>query len=303
MDGLTLQRKLSEVINEDLSTSGYLDARTSYEYLWEAATKFIDATRCCTTTQSITTVADQAAYTLSHDFGSLYMTDDYNRPYLKYNDGSNNHFIFYDDKEEVIYANQTTSVSIPSGFYIDDKTLSSTQETGTTTSDGAASAGECTLTDSGASFTDNVTPGDVVHNTTDGSTGYVLSVTSDTALVTALFGGTANDWTSGDAYVVNYQPRFKLTFDPPPSTAGHTVTVYHTENPDPVFSDYGTYRIPDKYINAIVKFAAFNYKYRDDNPNFGNAWYLQWDRDVKEAARRLNSTLRRKEIKVNLIRR
>ena len=51
--------------------------------------------------------------------------------------------------------------------------------TRTTTSAGAAVGGASTLTDTGGDFSD-VSPGDIVHNTTDGSDGIVLSKTSST---------------------------------------------------------------------------------------------------------------------------
>jgi len=61
------------------------------------------------------------------------------------------------------------------------------------------------LTASGDTFTtDGVAVGDTVYNETDGSSGTVLTVDSETQLTlsAALIGGTANTFTSGDTYRV-----------------------------------------------------------------------------------------------------
>jgi hypothetical protein len=291
-------------LNEDFSTSGFMDERTSYEYLYDAATEFIRRTGCATSTQDITTVADQANYTLNSDFIRMHLRDKNNRFYVKWYDASNYYFVNAIEKEDAIRADQTTSVSIPSGWYIEDVALSTTQDTGTTTSAGASSAGEATLTDSGGDWDSGVVnPGDTVHNTTDSSSGVVLSVTSATALVTALYGGTNNDWTTGDAYVINYQPRYQIRFAPPPSTASHTITVYYVQKPAPVYNDYGVYRIPHEFARAICSYAAFMYKYRDDEPNFGDKWFQHWELSIRQASKATRNTLLKRDFKVNLIKR
>jgi LmbE family N-acetylglucosaminyl deacetylase len=62
------------------------------------------------------------------------------------------------------------------------------------------------LTDAGAGFvSQKVTAGMTVNNTTDGSSGVILSVDSETKLTlqgTGLAGGTENDWDVGDAYSI-----------------------------------------------------------------------------------------------------
>jgi hypothetical protein len=58
------------------------------------------------------------------------------------------------------------------------------------------------LTDSGADFvTAGVAAGDIVHNTTDGSSGTITAVTATTVTAT-LAGGSDNDWDNGDAYSI-----------------------------------------------------------------------------------------------------
>ncbi len=298
MDGKALTRKLRELLDES-STSSWLDTRTSYDYLYEAAIEFVSRTDCLREEQSITTVADQAGYTLNADFIKLYLKNSDNNFYIKYNDGTTNHFIRHRDYEDVIYGDNTTSTTIPNYFSIIDDSTKDTQLSSTTTSAGAASGGEATLTDTAANFAD-VSPGDIVHNTTDGSDGVVLSKTSSTVLVTALFDGTDDDWTSGDSYVIQPQARFKLVFDPAPSTASHTVTVYYVKRPDPVYSDYRIYRIPTTHLDSLVEYANFKYKLRDSEPGFADRFLTYWDRKVRRSAHTLNKTFVRRGFSMNL---
>lgn len=74
-------------------------------------------------------------------------------------------------------------------------------ETGTVTTPDTAGI---TLTDSAALFqTNGVGRGDIALNATDGSHSTVLSVTSETALVTLpLVGGVDNQWDSADSYEI-----------------------------------------------------------------------------------------------------
>ena len=196
----------------------------------------------------------------------------------------------------------TSGQATPDDFTIRDKQDKMTQSTGTATSAGDASAGECTLTDTSATFitTEYVTAGDTVHNTTDGSTGVVLSITSDTALVCALFGGTGDDWDTDDAYVIQPQSRQEIFFDPPPSTAGYIVRVPFLARPAPVYSDYGMYEFRIHNMEAIIKYAGWLYKYRDSEPDFGDKLYIFWDQAIKQEAASLRPYLRRRRLGVNL---
>lgn len=288
MDGYTSLLRLQELLQED-STSTFIDTRTSYEYIWEAAQDFVARTGCITGTQDITTVAETSTYDLEPDFMELFLRDSNNEFVVKYYDTSAYTFIKHRAYDAVITSNNTTSTSIPWSFSIRDKRSDATAVTGTTTSDGADSGGECVLTDSTATFTCN--PGDMVHNSTDGSHGIVLALTSTTAVVTALFGGTNNDWTSSDAYTIMPQAMKQIILDPPSSTAGHTVTIEYIKRPHPVFSYYRSYRIPPQYMNAVLKYAAWLYKYRDREPSSGDAWYKYYDAQVERA---MNSEIKAK---------
>ncbi|MFH1562852.1 MAG: hypothetical protein ABIF11_05480 [Nitrospirota bacterium] len=196
---------------------------------------------------------------------------------------------------------KVSTSTMPGSFSIRDKRKLYSQITGTATSDGAASGGECTLTDTSGLFltTDYTNKGDVIYNTGDGSSGVVLSITTTTALKSALFGGTNNDWTSTDPYVIQPQGRLELIIDPPPKTAGHIITLEYIARPDPVYSDYGSYKFRDQNMEAIIKYAAWLYKYRDSEPNFGDAFFQWWDRVVRREAANINPHLNQRKWKVN----
>ena len=299
MDGRTLSVELRQMLSEN-STGTWLDDKTTYDYLYEAALATADRTNAFTTTQTITTVISDIDYLLEPDFLKLQLSDSENKPYVKYVQGTNTHFIYHDEYTNIILGNNTTSVLIPDRFTITDAPLAS-RISGTATSDGASANQESTLTDSTAPFT-LVKVGDTVYNSTDGSNGVVMAITSTSAIVTALYGGTNNDWTSADAYVIIPQGRFQIVFDPPPSTAGHTVTVYYVQRPAPVYSYNRGYRFAPGYKRPLLSYAAWLYKYRDSQPNTGDAHYKYWDNSVKRLGATLNQAMKRTRLKVNLMR-
>ena len=301
MDGKLLIRELKDLLNE-ASSSGWFSEFTAYQYLYQAAIEFMTRTKCLRSTQTITTEASQASYTLNADFLDFFMREDGNRRFIKLNDGTTDYFIPFRDYEDVYYGNNTTAQTVPDYFTITDVSDLSSRVTGTASIAGASSGGECTLTDTSSTtkFT-NVTAGDIVHNTTDGSDGIVISKTSNTALVTALFEGTANDWSIADAYVIQPQGRYKILLDPATSTAGYTITVPYVTRPAPVFSDYGMYKFPSQYSSALVKYAFWLYKYRDSEPSFGDAMYVFFDNQCRLFGASITKSLREKrQISVNL---
>jgi hypothetical protein len=282
MNGLTLSREVRELINES-STSGFIDSMLTYDYLYEAACQFYLISQFATGSTTVTTVDGTASYILPYNFGRLYMKNPDGQYFLKLNDGTDDYWLTYKPYEETYYTNYSDEVAIPYNFSIVDYDQIA-NDTGTATSTAAASAGEATLTDTAATFTtSNITVGDYISNTTDGSTGYVMSVTSKTVLVAALFGGTANDWTSGDAYVITPKARYALLISPTPSTSAYTITVPYIEVPDPVYSDYRRYNLPSQYKSALVKYAVWLYKYRDREPNFGDLFYKIFDQQARRA--------------------
>lgn len=307
MDGRDYLRRLRQILNEQ-EDGTWLDAHSSYDFLWEAAKQFVSRTGCLTSYQDITTVADQIAYVLDAKFLKLHLKDSSNRYYIRYYDQTSYSFITWKDYEKIIYDNKiaaSDAVDVPDHFSIRDKQDLYSQITGTATSTGTASGGECTLTDTAGLFTttDYVNAGDTIHNTPDDSHGVVLSITGANDLVCALFGGTNNVWEEEDAYVIQPQGRLELILDPPPDDADDTVRVQYIERPQPVYSDYGAYRFRDINMEAIIKYAAFLYKYRDSEPNFGDALYKWWDKQVRDEMYHLNPMVKERRWGVNLKRR
>ena len=291
MDGKDLKRRLRQLLGES-SSGSWLDHRTSFDYLYAAAQQWVKETECLTTTQAITTVASQAGYSLNGDYLSMYLKEN-DRYYLKYYDGSNYTFLYFKPYQEVIHDNDTTAVSIPSYFTItDDPTLDTLISD---TADNAADdvGGKTVLTMDTEVF-DDVTPGDIIHNTTDVSDGIVTKVSSTKIIEICLFGGTDDEIDTSDAFFIQPRKRFLLQFDPPPITKDHTATFYYVRKPRPVYSDYDVYEIAYDYPDVLCKYAAWLYKYRDQKPDFGDAFYTYWDRQIKEYRRLTNKGLARR---------
>ena len=274
-DGREMSRRLRNALNES-DNSGFISQYLSYQYLHEAAVNFVLRTKGLKSTQTITTVKDQAGYTLSADHLNIY-TENRGKRFIKYDNGGTKFFPEFEDYQDIIHRSTVSSTAIPSRFSVIDHPTLGSLISGTTTSAGATSNGENTLTDSGASFSTAVAVGDVVHNETDvdsksnGSYGVVIGVTSGTALLTTLFKGGDADWTSGDSYRIIPQGRLQLILDPPPVTAGHTITVYYSARPVPVFSPFRTWRIQSQFIDEIIRDAKSLYEFRADNYDKGTA--------------------------------
>lgn len=289
--------QVGQLLNES-GASGLLDTRSSYTYINQAATEIVSRALCLGTTQSISTVANQSTYNLNADFLKLYLMTKSKEFYIKYNDGSTDSFIKWGDYENIIWQNNTTSVPIPSRFSIIDNPTLSASLSGTCTTLGALTNNESVLTDSAANFT-NVSAGDIIHNTTDGSDGVVLANTSNTVLATALFGGTTNRWNVSDAYTIQPQGRLQLVLDQPPSNTGNTITVYYQQRPNPVYADLRTFRFNTQYFPPLIKYAAFLYKYKDRAPNFGDHLYILFDKEVRAISSNINFALNRTTFGLN----
>lgn len=297
MDGKLLKERLRELLNED-SGSGFLDDRTTFDFCYEAALATADSLQNLKTSISLTTVANQAGYTLPANFSKLYLRDSNKKFFIKYNDGTNDNFLLHSNYEDIVYSNNSTSVSIPNRFTIMDYPTLGSNVTGTATSAGDDVGGKSILTDVAASFITTTSVGDVVHNTTDASVGYVVEITDATHIKVCLFGGTDNEWDVSDAYVIVTQGRMQVILDPAPSTSAHTITIYYLAKPTPVYSDYDTYRFPPEYQNALVKYAAWLYKYRDREPQFGDAFFTFWDRELRKNKNTVDKSLNRCGFKV-----
>jgi hypothetical protein len=300
-----MTRRVQLALDEETG-SDFLDEKTVYDYLNEGALEVTRNTNALATTQSITTVAEQTGYTLNANFLHLYLKDSSRQFFLKYNDGTTNHFIPWAPYEDLVYQNQTTSVTVPDRFSITNDPTADSQVTGTETSGGtlSSSSGEATLTDSAGDFSD-VSAGDSVHNTTDSSSGIVVSKTSGTVLITAMFpddpsATTEQDWDSSDAYVIQPQARMRVILDPPPSTAGHTITFYYIHKPAPVYSAFRTFGFLDHLDLATIKYAAWLLKYRDREPNFGDKLYTMADNEMRRSKTGLDKAMNRRRIVPNM---
>ena len=298
MDGKTLKYALRNLLEED-SSSGFIDDYTSFQFINEAAVNLQQRAKYLKATDTITTVLSTSEYDLNADYMGLYLKNSSKKFFIKYSDGTTTIFITWVPHEKIVYGDNTDDSLMPGRFSVVDKASLASQVTGTTSSAGAATGGKSTLTDAAADFSD-VEAGDWVHNTTDGSDGIVVSKTSSTVLTTALFNGTADDWSNADAYVIQPQGRLQLVIDPPSSTASHTITVEYLQRPAPVYSDYDVFRFPREYTTALVKYAAWLYKYRDREPNYGDKWYVMFEQQVGYLKAQTNDMLRRSNFKMHL---
>lgn len=282
MDGYTLLDDLRETLGE-ATTGSWLNNHVGYTHLYNASCEINVRNAFHTSSQPITTVASTSEYALNPDFMGLYLKDPEGRIYVKYYDGSNYTFINHAAYETIYYDNQTGSVSIPDRFTIKPKTTAVANVTGTASANGVATNGEATLTDtSSATKFSTIAAGDLVHNTTQGYHGIVIYKTSDTALVTAIFDstGTAQSWTSADAYIIVPQGRFSLIVDPPSSTAAHTITVPYIKKPDPVFSPYRSYPFPMECKRDLVEYAAAQYRLRDRDEQSAGTHLKMYERNL-----------------------
>jgi hypothetical protein len=259
MDGKKLTRLFLDALDEESVADQYADQRKIYEYLDWAVALFVRETGILHTTVTITTVADQQNYDLPPDYIRPYMKGRY---FAKYYDGSNYSWPILTSYEKIYKSNYTDTKPWPGRFAIIEKSSKESLIQGTADVDGSASGGECTLNDASMDFTDTnkVYPRDIIHNTTDGSDGYVLEVTDANNLKVALFGGTNNEWKAGDSYVIQPASEYELILDAPAESSGHTLTLPYICMPSPVFSDYGFWRINPRSCRAIAWGAAAIFK-------------------------------------------
>jgi hypothetical protein len=288
MIGINYLKRLEQLMAQAYPGSGWMDKKTSFDFLFEAAKDYAKKTRCLYSTQTITTVANQVNYALNPDFQEILPEDsDDAVKVLKYTTAAGivswmNQQLFSDQ----YYLNNTTSVVIPSDFAIIGR-AAATRITGTATSTTTNSGGEVNLVDSTAPFA-TVSAGDEVYNSTEGYVGVVLSKTSSSSLVTAMFNMDAVNsayagWDATNAYVIQPAARYDLYLDGPPLTAGDTVTVSYIQRPNPVYSDFGSYNFAAGNEEALLKYAVWLYKYRDSKDRTGDALYAFYDRAVREA--------------------
>jgi hypothetical protein len=287
MDGRTAIRTLRELLNMS-TTSDFLNPRTSYDYLDRAVLEFVSRTDCLKTSQTITVAASQSSYYLNADFLKLYLTNEEREYVIKYSIGTDIYFPVQTRESEIIFTHKAAQL-VPDTFTIRIKPSLEAAKAGAATQNGDASGHLASLVDGGADFGGGtgemgVASRDMIHNKTDGGSGLVISKVSDTELTTAMFEGRPDGgWTEGDEYTVQCLPRKELVIDPSPTTASHVITVHYTQMPPPVYHDYGVYMIEPQFMNGIVAYAAFLYKYRDREPDFGDTYFKMFKAEVSRA--------------------
>jgi hypothetical protein len=382
MIGIDYLSRMSQLLNDSHPSGYWMDKKLSFDLLFEAAKDMQKELQSLHSSQTVTMVPGQTNYALHPSFMGVSIVDEYGDKLVKFYDGvANTSWLSWEDYSDIIYENNTTSVRIPSGYGLIDRTLA-TQITSTVTSTTTASGGESNLvnTSAGTTFAD-ICPGDVVYNVTQSLIGVVLSRTSATILKTAMFDVSASNssygaWTSGDTYIIQPAPRFDLVINPPPTgvelltidstptpavwaagstltgatstetcvviskvtattylvesrsgtftdgevisdgtnsrdcgagyptfTGQQTVTVNFLQRPDPVYSDYGSYRFATGYEEALIKYACWLYKYRDLTPDMADKFYTFYDIQLRKAKNIHNKAVGKVGFKVNLIKR
>ena len=278
MIGLDFQSRINQLLAESNST--WIDLKSSFDYVYEAAKDFSKETKSHHATQTITTVASQAEYNINPDFLELITTDESNFGVIKYSDGTNTNWLNWESYSD--YLQNDNPAGTPTSFCITDASVID-RITGTATSAGTQVGGESTLTDSAQDFT-SLFAGDSIINVTQNYFGIVLSAST---MKTAMFdltvrGGAYADWSNNDSYVIQPEPRYKLILDPAPLVTGQTVTLSYYAKPLPVYSDYGTYPFATGYEEALIKYATFLYKYRDSKQNMGDPLYLFYEKTMRK---------------------
>ena len=278
--GAMFQAQLNQILSE--FNSSWVDLKTSFDYVYESAKDFAKETSCCHGSQTITTVSGTAEYNLNPDFLEVLTKDDHNKPIIKFYDGTSTDWLSMQSYSDFLQDDDTPST--PNGFAITDASIGD-RITGTATSTGAVSGGESILTDATADFS-SVYPGDVVINTTNDYYGYCIGK-GTTSITTAMFdltvrGGQYVGWSSSDTYIIQPVGRYQVVLDPTPDTSGQIITVPYQARPTPVYSDYGIYPFATGYEEALIKYAAWLYKYRDSKPQFGDPLYMAYERAMRK---------------------
>lgn len=298
MDGKSLVSGLQDLLNEDGSSS-FLSKRISYEWLWKGACEFVSRTNSMKSKLTVTTQANQANYDLTTDFLKLYLMDTTDNFILGYTSfGQSQSFLSWQQYDEIVWRNTSPAAPRPTWWTVIDSDTVYPIIQSTATAGSVSLGGSCILTDSTAPFT-NVSAGDRVHNTTDGSDGIVLSVQSTTQITVALFDGVSNIFNLNDAYVITSQGRVRLVLSPACQNSGDTATLDYIQRPAPVFSDYGTYRFQPQQVDAIIYFAAWAYKYRDREKNTADSLYKYFELEVSRAISMNKSSINKRDPRIS----
>ncbi len=290
MDGKTMKQVLIGILNE-LTDSSFLTDFFTCEMLDAAASDFVRETKGIAKTATITTDTDQQEYNLPPGFIECAARDSKKRSMARYYDNVNSIYYWpylksYDYLWQANRANLTGSRNAPDYFSITDATLQAQISTNAISS--SALAGEEVRVVGSNGVFENVHARARVHDVDNSTYGIVLEVESSSSLKVALFdslGAAATAQISGSVVIV--QPEFekKIVLSDPSETAGHTIVLPYYGLQDPVYSSYRVWPFKPSACHGIIKKAAFNYKYRDEEPNFGDRFYLDYTREVNQTKR------------------
>ena len=275
-------------LNELLSEFGgnWKNIKISFDYLYEAAKDFSKETSSCHNTQTITTIANQAAYNLNPDFLEILSTDNHGKGIVAYSlglgQGSYTNWLSWESYSNYLQ-NNDNQPGYPSFFAISDVSIP-TRITGTAIENSSERGGESNL----YTVLENIPvvfPGDSIINITQNYYGVILQ--PGLPIITAMFdlsmrGGEYASWNDGDEFLIQPQPRYQIFLDPAPNETGQIITVSYLAKPAPVYSDYGTYPFATGYEEAIIKYAAWLYKYRDSKPGLGDPLYVAYERAMRK---------------------
>jgi len=295
MDGLTMLKTLEGILNEE-GSSPILETFFSFEVLDKAASDYLRETKGIARTEALTTLLDIQEYNLPPDFLGLRIRDKRHCNVIRYYDNVNAlyHWPYLKSHDHLYLANRaniTGSQNTPDYFAITDTDIE-TQITGNAASgSGTLVGGECTLKGATAAFS-NVHARDRVHDTANGYYGIVLDVEASNSLKVALFSdGEPVAIASGSAFLVQPAAHTKIVLSDPSEVAGHTMEIPYYGMQDPVYSNYRIWPFPPTACAGICKKAAFEYKYRDREPNFGDRLYLDYVREVSQRKRDIAKTI------------
>ena len=304
MTGAVLLNQLNQILSEINTT--FIDRKTSFDYLYEGAKDFAKETNSCTNSQSIVTVANQSAYNLNPDFLEILTKDSSNFPTIMLTWGNSPTYLGWESYSDYLQGVIFETAGMPTSFCITDAGVLPS-EMGVCSGNFISIGGESFLTTGIADFS-SVYPGDAVINLTKNYYGIVIGTVSSKKIKTAMFSlqgrnSSSVGWDLSDEYIIQPAPRFQVLLDPAPILSGQTVTVSYNSKPLPVYSDYGSYSFASGYESAIVKYAAWLYKYRDKKPAFGDPFFMAYERDMRKAKSVNRKARGATGFRVNLIRR
>lgn len=295
MDGKTMLKTLEGILNEE-GCSPILDTFFSFEVLDKAASDYLRETKGIARTETLTTLLDTQEYSLPPDFLGLRIRDNQHRNVMRYYDNVNAlyHWPYLKSYDYLYLANRaniTGSQNTPDYFAITDTDIE-VQITGNAASgSGTLVGGECTLKGATAAFSD-VHARDRVHDTTESYYGIVLEVEASNSLKVALFNdGEPVATASGNAFLIQPAAHAKIVLSDPSEVEGHTMDILYYGMQNPVYSDYRIWSFPPTACAGICKKAAFEYKYKDRQPDFGDRLYVDYLREVSQRKRDIAKTI------------